>query len=111
MRDGRVARGWLGIGGQTQELSRALVRRLHLSAESGVLVVAVSGGGPGEAAGIEEGDVVLRLDGEPTPSVDAIHKLLTRERIGRTVELDVLRNGARTKLKLAVTARPEAKAA
>ena len=38
-------------------------------------------------------------------------KLLTRERIGRTVELEVLRNGARTKLKLAVTARPEAKAA
>lgn len=111
MRDGRVARGWLGIGGQTQELSRALVRRLELKAESGVLVVAVSSGGPGEAAGLEEGDVILKLDDAPTPSVDAIHKLLTRERIGRTVTLDVLRNGARTKLKLAVTARPEAKAA
>lgn len=111
MRDGRVARGWLGIGGQTQELSRALVRRLGLSVESGVLVVAVAGGGPGEAAGLEEGDVVLKLDGEATPSVDAIHKLLTRERIGRSVELDILRNGSRTKLKLAVTARPESKAA
>lgn len=111
MRDGRVARGWLGIGGQTQELSRALVRRLNLAAESGVLVVAVAGSGPGEAAGLEEGDVILKLDGEATASVDAIHKLLTRERIGRTVELDVLRNGQRTKLKLAVTARPEPKAA
>ncbi|MEQ1820799.1 MAG: PDZ domain-containing protein, partial [Terricaulis sp.] len=65
----------------------------------------------GEAAGLEEGDVILKLDGEATASVDAIHKLLTRERIGRTVELDVLRNGARRKLKLSVTARPEAKAA
>ncbi len=111
MRDGRVARGWLGIGGQTQELSRALVRRLGLDAESGVLVVAVSSGGPGEAAGLEEGDVVLKLDGQATPSVDAIHKLLTRERIGRTVELDVLRRGSRTKLKLSVTARPEPRAA
>jgi S1-C subfamily serine protease len=111
MRDGRVARGWLGIGGQTQGLSRALVRRLQLSAESGVLVVAVAGGGPGEAAKLEEGDVILKLDGEETPSVDAIHKLLTRERIGRTVELLVLRNGACIKLKLAVTARPESKAA
>jgi S1-C subfamily serine protease len=107
MRDGRVARGWLGIGGQTQELSRALVRRLELSAESGVLVVAVASGGPGEAAGLEEGDVILKLDAFATPSVDAIHKLLTRERIGRDVELDVLRSGARTKLKLSVTARPE----
>ncbi|MEQ1490338.1 MAG: trypsin-like peptidase domain-containing protein, partial [Terricaulis sp.] len=111
MRDGRVARGWLGIGGQTQELSRALVRRLGLSAESGVLVVAVAGGGPGEAAGLEEGDVILKLDSEATVSVDAIHKLLTRDRIGRNVELDVLRNGVRRKLKLAVTARPETKAA
>jgi S1-C subfamily serine protease len=110
MRDGRVARGWLGIGGQTQELSRALVRRLGLSAESGVLVVAVASGGPGEAAGLEEGDVILKLDAFATPSVDAIHKLLTRERIGRNVELDVLRSGARTKLKLSVTARPEPKA-
>jgi len=111
MRDGRVARGWIGIGGQTQELSRALVRRLGLSSESGVLVVAVAAGGPGEAAGLDEGDVILRLDGELTPSVDAIHKLLTRERIGRTVELEVLRNGAPAKLKLAVTARPETRAA
>ncbi len=111
MRDGRVVRGWLGIGGQTQELSRALGRRLGLAVESGVLVVAVAKGGPGEAAGLEEGDVVLTLDGAPTPSVDAIHKLLTRERIGRAVELDVLRNGARTKLKLAVAARPERQAA
>jgi S1-C subfamily serine protease len=111
MRDGRVARGWLGIGGQTQGLSRALVRRLHLNDEAGVLVVAVAGGGPGEAAGLEEGDVILKLDGEHTPSVDAIHKLLTRERIGRTVELLVLRNGACIKRKLAVTARPEPKAA
>lgn len=111
MREGRVARGWLGIGGQTQELSRALVRRLGLSGESGVLVVAVAGGGPGEAAGLREGDVILKLDGEPTASVDAIHKLLTRERIGRSVQLDVLRDGARSKLKLEVTARPEPKAA
>ncbi|MEZ5972960.1 MAG: trypsin-like peptidase domain-containing protein [Hyphomonadaceae bacterium] len=111
MREGRVARGWLGIGGQTQEFSRALVRRLHLSVESGVLVVAVASGGPGETAGLEEGDVILHLDGEATLSVDAIHKLLTRDRIGRTVELDILRNGARTKLKLSVTARPEPKAA
>ncbi len=111
MRDGRVVRGWLGIGGQTQELSRALGRRLGLAVESGVLVVAVAKGGPGEAAGLEEGDVVLTLDGAPTPSVDAIHKLLTRQRIGRAVELNVLRNGARTKLKLAVAARPERQAA
>lgn len=107
MREGYVARGWFGIAGQTQGLSRPLARRLKLHAESGVLVVAVSGGGPAEAAGLRVGDVVLTLDGAPTPSVDAIHKLLTRERIGKRITLDLLRNGARMQLGLNVQTRPE----
>ena len=107
MREGYVARGWFGIAGQTQGLSRALARRLKLSAESGVLVVAVSGGGPAEAAGLRGGDVVLTLDGAPSPSVDAIHKLLTRERIGKRITLELLRNGARVQVGLNVQARPE----
>ncbi len=107
MRDGRVARGWFGIAGQTQEFSRALVRRLGLDAESGVLVVAMSNGGPADLAGLRVGDVVLKLDGAPTPSVDAVHKLLTRDRIGRKVALDVLRDGVLIKLSLSVTERPD----
>jgi len=107
MRNGRVARGWFGIAGQTQELSRALARRLGLEVEGGVLVVAISSGGPADEAGLHVGDVVLKLDGAPTPSVDAIHKLLTRERIGRKIVLDVLRDGLIMKLDLVVTERPE----
>ncbi|MBL8531042.1 MAG: trypsin-like peptidase domain-containing protein [Hyphomonadaceae bacterium] len=107
MREGRVARGWFGIAGQTQELSRALARRLNLDAESGVLVVAVSGGGPAEAAGLRVGDVLLKLDGHRTASVDAIHKLLTRERIGKRVNLEVLRDGVIVALALNVVERPE----
>ncbi|MEJ0060511.1 MAG: hypothetical protein WDM79_13465 [Terricaulis sp.] len=52
MREGRVARGWFGIGGQTQELSTALVRRLKLDAQSAVLVVAVSSAGPAGGGGL-----------------------------------------------------------
>lgn len=107
MRNGRVARGWFGIAGQTQELSRALVRRLGLDVESGVLVVALTAGGPADGAGLHTGDVVLKLDGQPTPSVDAVHKLLSRDRIGRKVALDVLRDGVLVKMNLLVTERPE----
>ena len=109
MREGRVARGWFGIAGQTQELSRALVRRLGLDTPGGVLVVAVSEGGPAAIAGLRVGDVVLSLDRAATPSVDAIHKLLTRERIGRRVTLEVLRDGAVVNLDLNVTERPPAR--
>lgn len=107
MRHGRVARGWFGIAGQTQQLSRPLVRRLHLDGESGVLVAAVSDGGPAHRAGVRVGDVVLKLDGRPTPSVDALHKILSHESVGRTVSLRVLRDGSVLQLDLQVSARPE----
>lgn len=107
MRDGRVARGWFGIAGQSQELSKALLRRLELNVSGGVLVAGVSNGGPADHAGLRVGDVLLRLDGEATPSVDAVHKLLTRERIGRVVSLDVLRDGVLVKLNLQVLERPD----
>ncbi|HWA22490.1 MAG TPA: trypsin-like peptidase domain-containing protein [Caulobacterales bacterium] len=107
MRDGRVARGWLGIAGQTQGLSKALVRRLGLAHEAGVLVVQVVSGGPGEGAGLRAGDVILSADGQAAPSVDAIHKVLGREAIGRKLALAVLRDGVIVNLSLHVIQRPE----
>jgi S1-C subfamily serine protease len=107
MREGRVARGWFGIAGQTQELSKALVRRLNLKQASGVLVAAISGGGPADQAGLRVGDVVLSLDGAPTASVDAVHKLLSGDTIGKRVSLDVLRDGVLVRLGLQVSERPQ----
>ena len=88
-------------------MSRALARRVGVDAAGGVLVVAITNGGPADAAGLRVGDVVLKLDGVATPSVDAIHKLLTRDRIGRKVSLDVLRDGVIVRMNLLVTERPE----
>jgi S1-C subfamily serine protease len=106
MRDGRVIRGWLGIAGQTQALARALVRRLDLSAEAGVLVVQLVSGSPAQRAGLRLGDVILALGGQATPSVDATHRILSRETIGRKIELEVLRDGSKLSLDLKVEARP-----
>jgi S1-C subfamily serine protease len=107
MREGRVARGWLGIAGQSQDLSKALVRRMGLRGEAGVLVVQVVAGGPGEAAGLRPGDVILSFDDEPAPTVDAIHRLLVKDRIGRKASLAVLRDGQVVHMTLTVTQRPE----
>lgn len=108
MRTGRVARGWLGVTCQTQALSTALVRRLHLKARAGVLVVQIVSGGPGERAGLHPGDVILSVGGAPTPSGDEIHRILSREAIGKRLELEVLRDGQKTRLALLVQERPAA---
>ena len=102
----RVARGWLGLAGQTQGLSKALVHRLGLEVEAGVLAVQVVSGGPAEAAGLKPGDLILTIDGREAASVDAIHKILARDMIGRNVALKALRDGAIIELSLAVQQRP-----
>src|SRR5262249_42439102 len=83
MPEGGAVRGWVGIAGQTQGLARALVRRLDLKTEAGVLVVQVVAGAPAERAGLRPGDVILSLNGSATPSVDATHSVLSRETIGK----------------------------
>ena len=106
MRHGEVRRGWLAMHAQTQGLNLALARKLDLKIPSGVLVVELESGGPGDAAGLRPGDVILRIDGEPVPSVDAIFKHLDYDRIGDTVTLTALRRGELVELNMTVSARP-----
>ncbi len=108
MRAGRVSRGWLGVAGQTQELSKPLVRRLGLKQSAGVLVVEVVSGGPGEAAGLRPGDLILSIAGKPAESVDAVHLILAKQKLGGEAELVLLRDGAITRTSLAIRERPAA---
>ena len=107
MREGRVALGWLGLAGQTQGLSKALVRRLGLEVDAGVLAVQVVPEGPAARAGLRAGDVIVSIDEAAAPSVDAIHKLLGRDAIGRALKVRALRDGAMVNLSLTVSQRPE----
>jgi S1-C subfamily serine protease len=108
MRSGRVRRGWLGIAGQTQGLSTALMRRLSLKQSSGVLVVELVSGGPGEAAGLRPGDLILTIAGQPASSVDAVHAVLRKQTLGRNAELVLLRDGAIVRASLKILERPVA---
>src|SRR5262249_51418825 len=58
IRDGKIRRGHLGLGGQTVPLQRSLVRFFNLPVETGVLVVSVEPNSPAERAGLQEGDIV-----------------------------------------------------
>jgi len=89
--NGRIRRGFLGLGGQDVAVPRGLARRLGVDAESGVLVIAVEPDGPAAAGGVEEGDLVIAYEGRPVKTVDDLHKALTEDKIGRTARLTVVR--------------------
>jgi S1-C subfamily serine protease len=107
LREGRVVRGYLGLAGQTQPFDRRLARRLGLAVPAGVLIAGLADGGPAVGAGLRAGDLILAVDGESTPTVDAVHRLLGRDTIGRTLTLRVLREGKIIEVGATVAGRPE----
>jgi S1-C subfamily serine protease len=91
MRDGKVRRSRLGVSGQTVPIDTR-VRRFHgLTIASGALVAGLEKDGPASRADLHTGDVIVALDGEPVSGVDALHRLLTEERVEKPVTLTVLR--------------------
>lgn len=98
IREGRIRRSYLGLGGQNVPLHRRLVRFHNLPVESGILVISVERGSPAEHAGVREGDIVIEFDGHPVDSIDALHRLLTENQVGARSELVVIRQSARERL-------------
>src|SRR5579862_788820 len=93
IRDGHVRRCYIGVAGQNVPLSRRSVRFHDLTRESGVLVQSLSPDGAAKAAGMLSGDIVVEFDGVPVGDIDALHRLLTEERVGRPIAVTVLRGG------------------
>ncbi len=93
IRDGHVRRCYIGVGGQNVSLSRRSVRYHDLARESGVLVQSLAPDGAAKAAGMQSGDIVVEFDGVPVGDIDALHRLLTEERVGRPIAVTVLRGG------------------
>jgi S1-C subfamily serine protease len=91
IRNGRIRRSFVGFGGQTVPLVRQVVRYYQLTQESGVLVIAVEPGSPAQAAGLAEGDIILRARDKATTSIEAVQRLLTESAIGVPMPLTVLR--------------------
>ena len=98
IKEGRVRRSYIGVGGQDVPLLRTVVRHLHLATDSGVLVSAVEPGSPAARAGILEGDILIALDAHPTPRVETLHRLLTADRVGETAALSLLRGVERLRV-------------
>ena len=103
VRHGRVRRAFIGIAAQQTPIPRRIRNAANLTQDSAVMVAGVEPSGPAARAGIQGGDVVLGIDGKPVTGSDDLIRTLTGDKIGRTVELDILREGKR----LRVTVTPE----
>jgi S1-C subfamily serine protease len=91
IRDGKIRRSFIGVAGQDVPLHRRVVRLNGLEVASGVLVASVEVQSPAESAGLREGDVIVGYDDHPVPGIDALHQLLTEDKVGVVAQVTVLR--------------------
>jgi len=89
---GRVRRAWLGLGGMRRPLDRRLARAHELGA-SAVEVMTVESGSPAAAAGLKDGDLIVRFGERTVESVDDLHRLLRDHAPGVAVPIKILRRG------------------
>ncbi|HEY6699647.1 MAG TPA: S1C family serine protease [Pseudolabrys sp.] len=106
LKDGRVARGWLGVTLQAVAVPGAL--RETGDQSSGLMVMSVVENGPAAQAGIVAGDIILSVDRTSTQRFRKIARYFGSESIGRKVELRVIRSGSVITVKTTIAERPVA---
>jgi S1-C subfamily serine protease len=102
MKDGRIARGWLGVGLQPIAVPDAL--KEQAGQPGGAMVMSIAAQSPAAKAGLVAGDIVLTVNGTPAYRLRRIAAALAE--IGRTAELRVIRGGELLSVQATIEARP-----
>lgn len=99
IREGRVRRAYLGVGGHDATIARRIVRHFDMTHESGVRVSTVEKDSPAATAGVRTGDLIIAFGDHAVAGVDDLQRLLTGPRIGDAVDVVVLRRDRRLVLR------------
>ncbi len=100
IKDGKIRRGYIGVGGQNVPLNRRIVRTHNLPAGRGVLVVSIEPDSPAKRAGLREGDVIVGYGGQPIGGIDDLHRLLTEHQVGVRSALTIIRRSEKLALEV-----------
>ncbi|WP_044198330.1 Do family serine endopeptidase [Hyalangium minutum] len=103
-KEGSVRRGWLGLA--AQDLTPDLARALNLDIDKGALIAGLNPGGPGAQAGLQDNDIITRVDGTPIVSAGSLTRAVGLMRPDSQVAVHVLREGNPLELKVTLGTRP-----
>lgn len=96
--------GYLGV--QTEEVTRENLGKFNLRDVRGVGVAKVQEGSPAQAAGIQDGDVIVKVNGDDITSARKLTRLISEISPDHTARLTVLRNGSEREINVTLGKRP-----
>ena len=97
---GETRRGWLGV--RIKSVTEDIAETLGVKENTGALISSVTDDGPAKNAGVEAGDVVVKFDGRDVTSTRGLPRLVSQTPIGKTVDIEVVRKGARRTFRVTV---------
>jgi serine protease Do len=100
----RPQRGYLGVG--LQALDEDLAPGFGLPKDTGEIVRSVVAGGPADRAGIKQGDVILRVNGQQVTPEQTVSYLIANTPVGQRVPVDIVRGGQRMTVQVTTAQRP-----
>jgi serine protease Do len=109
LKHGKVVRGYIGVS--IQDVTPELARAFHITAEKGALVSGVESNSPGGKAGLQRGDVITEIDGQPVEGANDLRLKVGTMTPGTTVHLKVNRNGEMRDVSFALGEAPAGKTA
>ena len=101
---GQVIRGWLGI--EVQPLTPELAESFGLDGRPGIVVAGIYRDGPAQKAGLQPGDLILSIDGEPASDGRRSMNQVARVKPGEKTSIEILRNGKPMELTAEIGLRP-----
>lgn len=102
---GQVARPYVGLVMQPVPIPESLQKKSGTTATGGLLVVHVEAGGPGDAAGILIGDILVDLDGRACDDVEDLHDVLLKRGANQEVKASLIRGGQKLELTIKIGER------
>lgn len=101
---GQVIRGWLGI--EVQPLTPELAESFGLEGRPGIVVAGIYRGGPAQKAGLQPGDLILRIDGQPASDGRRSMNQVARAKPGQQIRIEIMRGGQPMALSAEIGVRP-----
>jgi S1-C subfamily serine protease len=95
VRHGRVRRGYIGISAQQTALPRRLQVAAGLTQGTAAIITAIEKDSAARRADLMTGDIIVGLDGANVTGVDDLIRLLTGDKIGQPVAIDLIHLGKR----------------
>ena len=108
-KDGKVTRGWLGV--MIQKITTELAETFKLSNTHGALVNDVVPNGPADRSGLKRGDIIVKFNGEEILSVENLPKQVAAVQPGKSVKVEVIRDGNNKSLDVTLDKMQEEKQA